>query len=88
MCINDKKIQLRLLISEINNEGKMILKISLPHYEYMLHLSDKVVIIWNKEMLKGIRLEQQSIFNLKSPYPESDLCQQIMATQRYLWDYL
>ena len=31
MYINDKEIQLGLLISEVYIEGNMILKISLPH---------------------------------------------------------
>ena len=45
-------------------------------------------IIWNKEMLKGIWLSQCGIYNLKIPYPESDLHQQIMVTAKYLRNYL
>lgn len=46
-------------------KGKWLLKISFPHYECTLLLFDKVVIIWNKEMLKGLWLKQCSLNHLK-----------------------
>ena len=66
MCINDKELQLRLLISpRFIMKGKWILKISLPPYSCAWHLSDKAMITWDKEMLNGIWLRQRHIDDLK-----------------------
>lgn len=87
MRINDRELQVRLLISlRFIMKGKWILKISLPHYSCASHLSDKGMIIWDEEMLKGLWLTRWHIKDLKSR-----ILTQIFGDDcgdRYLWKYL